>query len=200
MSRTKKLGVLFIILLCAIALYFGARILNQKTENADLTSVMNIKAEDITGLKWTYNDETVELAKSDDVWKYTGDDEFDVDESKITEITNSIADLKATAVITKEEQTEDFGFMDPKNEIVVSTAAADTTYTFGNINDVTNEYYLKISGSENIFMVSQDFMNNFEKNKDDIQAPTPTPAPTETPAPEDSSEPQESAEPTAAVS
>ncbi|MGN0163148.1 MAG: DUF4340 domain-containing protein [Candidatus Ornithomonoglobus sp.] len=188
MTRTRKLCCLFLLLLAAAALCFGARLLSERAEEADLTSVMEIDAEDITGLKWSYDGETVELKKEDGQWRYA-DDGADADGAKIDEIADSIASIKASAVLTREEQTEDYGFDEPEKEVVVSTGTADTTYTFGAVNDVTDEYYLKITGSESIFMVSKDFASCFDKSREAVAAtPEPTEEPTEEPAEESGSE------------
>ncbi|MGN0182806.1 MAG: DUF4340 domain-containing protein [Candidatus Ornithomonoglobus sp.] len=187
MTRTRKLCGLFLLLLAAAALCFGARLLSEREEEADLTSVMEIDAEDITGLKWSYDGETVELKKEDSHWRYA-DDGADADQEKIKELTDSIASLKASALLTREEQTEDYGFDEPEKEVVVSTETADTTYTFGAVNDVTDEYYLRITGSESIFMVSKDFASCFDKSREAVAA---TPEPTEEPEEETADEPSE---------
>lgn len=189
MTRGKKLGILCAALVVAAAACFGAKQLTKRTENADMTSVFNIAAEDITGLKWSYDGEDIELEKSDGVWNLTGGGE-EIEQSDIEEIVNAIADLKATAVIPKEEQTEDYGLTGSEDAVVVSTEAADTTYTFGDRNDVTNEYYLKVTGSDNVFVVPQDFKSSFEKSKDDILAPTPEPTAEATAEPESTAEPE----------
>ena len=189
MTRGKKLGILCAALVVAAAACFGAKQLTKRTENADMTSVFNIAAEDITGLKWSYDGEDIELEKSDGVWNLTGGGE-EIEQSDIEEIVNGIADLKATAVIPKEEQTEDYGLTGSEDTVVVSTEAADTTYTFGDRNDVTNEYYLKVTGSDNVFVVPQDFKSSFEKSKDDILAPTPEPTAEATAEPESTAEPE----------
>ena len=189
MTRGKKLGILCAALVVAAAACFGAKQLTKRTENADMTSVFNIAAEDITGLKWSYDGEDIELEKSDGVWNLTGGSE-EIEQTDIEEIVNGIADLKATAVIPKEEQTEDYGLTGSEDTVVVSTEAADTTYTFGDRNDVTNEYYLKVTGSDNVFVVPQDFKSSFEKSKDDILAPTPEPTAEATAEPESTAEPE----------
>lgn len=186
MTRGKKLGVLFCVFAVAVAGCFAAKQFAKRADDIDKTSVMNIKADSITGVDWTYNDKKVSIEKSDGEWKYKDaqNEEDKVDSAKAEDLTKAIADLKASSVLTKEEQEGDYGFDSPKCVIDVTTDTATTTYTVGNTNEITNEYYLKITGSENIFMVNQDFVSNFEKNYDDIKA---TPAPTEeaTEAPKD---------------
>lgn len=184
MTRGKKTGILCAVLAVAIIAYFGVKQITKRAEEADMTSVFNIAAEDITGLKWNYNDETIELEKIDGVWRLTDDSETEIEQSDIEEIVNSIAELKASTVIPKEEQTEDYGLNGSDDTVVVSTETADTTYTFGDVNDVTDEYYLKITGSDNVFTVSKDFRSGFETGRDDILAPTPEPTEEVTEEPE----------------
>ncbi|MGN1082869.1 MAG: hypothetical protein ACI4SJ_04920, partial [Candidatus Avispirillum sp.] len=76
MSRGKKLGILLVVMVVAFAAFFGARKLAERAEDADKTSVMNIAAKDITGLKWTYEDETITLVKTDGKWICEDDSEF----------------------------------------------------------------------------------------------------------------------------
>lgn len=182
MTRGKRLGVLCGILVVAVGACFGAKLISERAEDADKTSVMNIAAEDITGLSWTYNDETVSITKTDGKWSYDspeteGDDVNDIDAN---EMAQAIAELKATAVILPEEQAGDYGFDDPTCEIIVKTASADTTYTVGALNEITGQYNLQITGSENVFTIDTSFVNMFEKGYSDVKA---TPVPTESPSP-----------------
>lgn len=192
MTRGKKLGILCCVLAVAIVGCIVAKQVAEHSEDADKTSVMNIAAESITGLTWTYNDETVSIVKSGDEWSYeTPENEEDmVDTTDAENMVQAIADLKATAVLTPEEQEGDYGFDSPTCEIIVKTDSADTTYTIGSLNEITNQYYLQVTGSENVFTIDTSFIDMFEKGYDDVKA---TPVPTESPSPSPSTSPEASA-------
>ena len=197
MTRGKKLGILCGVLAVAIIGCVAAKQIAEHSEDADKTSVMNIAAESITGLQWTYDGETVSIVRSGEEWTYeTPENEEDmVDTVDAEEMVQAVADLKAVAVLTPEEQEGDYGFDSPTCEIIVKTDSADTTYTIGSLNEITNQYYLQITGSENVFTIDTSFMDIFEKSYDDIKAtPVPTASPSPSPSPSASAEASAEAE------
>lgn len=198
MTRGKRLGVLCGVLVVAVGACFAAKMIAERSEDADKTSVMNIAAEDITGLSWTYGDNTVSITKDGGTWTYASpeSEEDMVDAADADEMAAAVASLKASAVITPDEQEGDYGFDDPTCELIVKTASADTTYTVGSLNDITNQYYLQITGSENVFTIDTSFADMFEKGYDDIKA-TPVPTSSPSPSPEATAAATATAAPTA---
>lgn len=170
MSRGKKICILLLVLLLAVCLCLAVRGLTDRNGKIDLKGVLDIDIADIEGIRWQYGDEKISVKKDASGWELEADSEVTLDGSAIDKLAESIADLEASSVITKEEQTDDYGFDNPNAELVVVTETADTTYTFGVLNSVTGEYYLKVTGSDNIFMVAEEFVENFEKGIDDIRA------------------------------
>lgn len=197
MTRGKKLGILCGVLAVAIIGCIAAKQIAEHAEDADTTSVMNIAAESITGLQWTYDGETISIVRSGEEWSYeTPENEEDmVDTADAEEMVQAVADLRATAVLTPEEQEGDYGFDSPTCEIIVKTDTADTTYTIGSLNEITNQYYLQITGSENVFTIDTSFIDMFEKDYDAIKAtPVPTASPSPSPSPSASAEASAEAE------
>ncbi len=157
MTRGKKLIVLVIILAVLAA---GAGVLlttNAKKEaaaaagsSAELLNTTETGAEAIT---YTYNDETVSLKKSGDVWVYAEDESFPLNDTMVAQMLDAMGTVTATKTISKPGELSEYGLDKPAAVVTVTAGGTDTTFEFGGLSGISSEQYCNI-GDGNVYLVS----------------------------------------------
>ena len=61
-------------------------------------------------------------------------------------------------VIEDTEDIEQYGFSSPTNEVTISTAAGETTFTIGMQNSITDKYYLMVNYDQSKVYVTDSSM------------------------------------------
>lgn len=152
-KQKKTLLILVILLVIAVLGLFGAKKLADKKEKADAIDsaeesiqVYKIKAEDVKKVSYYNNGAQITLTKTEDTWKDA--DETVLDSDKVNTLLSYLTTIKASDVIEDTEDIEQYGFSSPTNEVAVSTAEGETTFTIGMQNSITDKYYLMVNYDE----------------------------------------------------
>lgn len=166
MTKTKKMSILLGVLALMIIVYFAAKKLGgEKEENS--IEISNIKAEDISDISWQYNGEDIELLQKDGNWTRPDNADFPVNQTKMSEIADTLSTLKASQEVDG-ENSQDYG-IDSGNEIKLKLNDGDElTFTLGADNNILGKCYLAISGKDNIYLVDNTFKTAFECGWDDL--------------------------------
>lgn len=162
-KQKKTLLVLVILLVIAVLGLFGAKKLADKKEKADAIDsaeesiqVYKTKAEDVKKVSYYNNGAQITLTKTEDTWKDA--DETVLDTDKVNTLLSYLTTIKASDVIEDTEDIEQYGFSSPTNEVTVSTAAGETTFTIGMQNSITDKYYLMVNYDESKVYVTDSSM------------------------------------------
>lgn len=164
MDKQKKTLLVLVILLVITALgLFGAKKLADKKEKAEAIDsaeesiqVYKTKAEDVKKVSYYNNGTQITLTKTEDTWKDA--DETVLDSDKVNTLLSYLTTIKASDVIEDTEDIEQYGFSSPTNEVTVSTAAGETTFTIGMQNSITDKYYLMVNYDESKVYVTDSSM------------------------------------------
>ena len=87
MKRSKRLYILLGVLVVVCAGTYGVLQYEERKEQISNSEevVLEISGDDVTGLSWEYNSETLSFHKGD-IWTYDDDEAFPVNEDKINEL------------------------------------------------------------------------------------------------------------------
>ena len=164
--KKQKIQILILLVLCIVCVggYFIIRNHTFETEEETVSvDVTNFNKDDVTELILS-GDHEVHLVKSDDVW---------------TE--NSLPDetIKESTVNTPEDLSQ-YGLEEPFRTItaVLSDGTQVVIYA-GNKSDLLSEYYIKVEGNDNVYLVSSNIVTDFDKDPEDFIDETETETATE---------------------
>lgn len=170
MSRSKKIYVLLGVLAVFCLITFGVSRYEEKKEkikNSDEV-VLELETEDVTALSWEYDQQTLAFHK-DENWLYDEDENFPVNEEKITELLEPFREFGVSFIIEDVEDYGQYGLEDPLCTIKISTEEKDYEILLGDYSTMDEERYVSI-GDGNAYLVQNDPMESFEiELKDMIQ-------------------------------
>ncbi len=175
-SRSVKLGLLAGCFVLAAGGYVLTTKLvasaEQKEAEASQISFVSIDADDLTALSWTYDGETYTLQKdADGDWQWPEDTEFPVDQTTVSYMEYALSDITATRTLEHVTDFSQYGLDDPQSVIAYTTADGTTTeIRTGDYNDISSEYYAQLAGEDTVYMVSGDYMEDFQYTIDDLLA------------------------------
>lgn len=127
-----------------------------------------IEAEDILQISCRYDGEEVTFVKEGDTWYYQGDKTISVSQNRIADVLSGLENLVAERRITGEEDWGWYGFDEPSNIIRLKLAEEEITITLGRYDDTTGQYYLMISGDDNVYLVDSGILSAFQKDVEDL--------------------------------
>lgn len=131
-------------------------------------SVLTLDAESITGLTWSYGDESLSFVCDGSVWSYSEDADFPLDTSYMSAMTSAVSDISAEKVIEEASDLAEYGLDEPVCSITV-TAEAETTIDIGDETSLDGLRYVSI-GDGNVYLVSSDLLTNFSYGLYDLVA------------------------------
>lgn len=170
MKRGKKLLLLTLVLVVVAGAALAALkfMPDEEVEETESISVLTLDAESITGLTWSYGDESLSFVCDGSVWSYSEDADFPLDTSYMSAMTSAVSDISAEKVIEEASDLAEYGLDEPVCSITV-TAEAETTIDIGDETSLDGLRYVSI-GDGNVYLVSSDLLTNFSYGLYDLVA------------------------------
>lgn len=183
-KQIVQFGSIIIILVICIAGYtilsghYDKKEKKEKTSNQivafSLDDYKNTKS-----LKYTNQNETIELIKENGTWDIKGDSKTKVDDTKVeSEMLSKLVEVIASEKIDKVSKEENYGFIKSDDNVAASTCTIkivdsegnEHTLYIGNSNTYdSDKYYMMVKGDDNVYVINSDLINAFSKSKDDLK-------------------------------
>ena len=142
----------------------------EKEAEASQIPFVSADAESLTTLTWSCEGETYALQRNDEgSWEWTEDEEFPVNQTTVSYMEYALSEISATRALTGVTDFAQYGLDEPQS--VISFAASDGTTVqilTGDYNDVSSEYYAQIAGEDTVYLVSGDYMEDFQYTMEDL--------------------------------
>ncbi|MCD7957437.1 MAG: DUF4340 domain-containing protein [Lachnospiraceae bacterium] len=160
-------GVVVIVLLCGA--YFGLRVYNQKTEEAEEEAaagetILEVDTSALTAVSFLIDGEEVSFSlQDDDTWQKDDDETFPVSQTALLSPLSELSELKSLRTLTEIEDASEYGFDEPQNLITLTDEDGnETIVTIGSNNDSTgNDYLMLNEDTTTVYTVSTDLREGF---------------------------------------
>ena len=176
MKRSKRLYILLGVLVVVCAGTYGVLQYEERKEQISNSEevVLEISGDDVTGLSWEYNSETLSFHKGD-TWTYDDDEAFPVNEDKINELLDVFREFGVSFVIEDVEDYGQYGLDDPVCTINIETADETYEIQLGDYSTMDSERYVSI-GDGNVYLVQEDPLDSFDAVLSDMIRNDETPS------------------------
>lgn len=162
MKRGSKL-----LLLCGVLVVLGAGYVAVRQLAADPDeleeSIALAGPASPQSLTWTDDSGTLTLNHGESGWSYADDSAFPLDQTVPEDMTAALSAAAATRQIDTPESLEDYGLDAPVLTITAQDEdGTEYSYAFGDVNELTGEYYLLYNGEEDtVYLVGSDLHDAF---------------------------------------
>ncbi len=173
----RRSGKMILLLLAAVALcggYLAVQHFSQKetVEAEDVQiALLDAEADEVTGLSWALDGETVSLQKADGRWTLDGDPDFPVDQEAARKLAEAVAGLTASRQLTGVETLADYGLEEPTFAVTVTLADGEwRLISQGALNALSGDAYVQVSGDDSVYIASDAPADAFDMTRSDLLA------------------------------
>lgn len=125
-------------------------------------------AEDIRGLLWSRNGETVSLERSETgVWEMSGDPDCPIDQKAAAELAAAAGNITARSAIEKVTDPGPYGLTEPTLTLSVTTGDKTVSYAVGG-RTLSGEYYLRLEGDDLVYTEVGALLPVFDTTLDEL--------------------------------
>lgn len=171
-QKIQMFVIVVILLLCVVA-YFVATQYTKKQEQRDKDSEtqgqVNLTIADpdeVDAFSYIADDTTYSYTKSGDTWTCENDTSLKMDADSIASLLDNLKKVTAAEAIADYDSISDYGLDQPQNTITVTCGDETTTIDIGDYNEMLQEYYVKVSGDDKIYLVDSTIKDAFSKTPD----------------------------------
>lgn len=173
--KKKNTALIAGIIILALLLVFYLLLHNSSKEDSQDTektseTAFETTVEDISEAVFKSGENEFKFTKSDDIWKYNGEENFPLDQSAFEEIISKFEKIAADRVLEKPDNISEYGLDDPT--VTVSLKDKDgkeQTLQFGDTNSVTSSSYMTLNkDNEKVYMVSSTIVTSLQFDINDL--------------------------------
>ncbi len=174
MKKKKMLPlILMTLLLVVLAISFFALKKNNESEKEETEEasevILQAEEKSMLTLSITNGQGTMEFTRdaSEGTWKYTEDEDFPLDTTKITAITDSLSELKAVRHLEDTlDNINEYGLDNPAYTLKI-TGDNNVTLYIGN-KTTTGNYYAYTDGSDTVYTIESTLPDSLNITENDI--------------------------------
>ncbi|MBQ7543246.1 MAG: DUF4340 domain-containing protein [Clostridia bacterium] len=176
MDKGKKLLILLAAAIVLIGGYFAAaHFLKDDTgedtdADAETVPVQAMRSDAVVGVEYICGDETISLVKDGETWKLDADRSFPVKQDIAAKMVDDAAGLSALRLISENpDDFAEYGLSEPETAYVFRLAdGSSVIYYLGNYNSFGGSYYMNVAGTDKIYLISGDLLDDFDYDLSDL--------------------------------
>ena len=175
-QKIQMLVIVVILLLCIVAYFAAAQYAKNQEQNekdSETQGQVNLtiaNADDVDSFSYIVEGTTYSYTKSGDRCTCDNDVSLKLDADKITTLLDNLKKVTAAEAITDYDSLSDYGLDQPQNTITVTCGDETTTIDIGDYNEMLSEYYIKVSGDENVYLADSTLKDAFSKTPDTMES------------------------------
>lgn len=171
-QKIQMLVIVVILLLCIVAYFLATRYAKQQeqrdkdSETQGQVNLTVIDPDDVDAFSYIADGTTYSYTKNKDIWTCENDTSLKMDADSIATLLGNLKKITAAEAIDDYDSIADYGLDQPQNTITVTCGNETTTIDIGDYNEMLQEYYIKISGDDKIYLADSTLKDAFSKKPD----------------------------------
>ena len=171
-QKIQMLVIVVILLLCIVAYFLATRYAKQQeqrdkdSETQGQVNLTVIDPDDVDAFSYIADGTTYSYTKNKDTWTCENDTSLKMDADSIATLLGNLKKITAAEAIDDYDSIADYGLDQPQNTITVTCGNETTTIDIGDYNGMLQEYYIKISGDDKIYLADSTLKDAFSKKPD----------------------------------
>ena len=171
-QKIQMLVMVVILLLCIVAYFLATRYAKQQeqrdkdSETQGQVNLTVIDPNDVDAFSYIADGTTYSYTKNKDTWTCENDTSLKMDADSIATLLGNLKKITAAEAIDDYDSIADYGLDQPQNTITVTCGNETTTIDIGDYNEMLQEYYIKISGDDKIYLADSTLKDAFSKKPD----------------------------------
>lgn len=172
MTRKNRLGLLLLALAAVCAAAAAAVLLSPEETAEEDTSfpLLELEAEDITQLSWSYGDQTQSFTYDpEDGWSYPADSAFPLDPALLESMADALSQLTAYRAIEGAEDLSQYGLEEPQARVSFTADGSQYTLDIGDETAMGGQRYVCL-GEDSVYLTDASVLDDFSCGLYDLVA------------------------------
>ena len=168
-KRKKTMLVLIAVLVVAVIGIVAEKAYEKHVDTVNTVDeeVFTTSADDLTSINISYNDNELTFNKDDDGnWTYSEDEDFPVNQDKMSELIGYFESVHASFVIEDVEDYSQYGLKNPEAVITFTTADGSSEVEFGTYSTMDSKRYISVDNGD-VYLIDEDILENVSSERDD---------------------------------
>lgn len=176
MGKGKKLLLLVLAVAFLTGGYFAVKhfLADDKQDMSDTHEeaipVNAMQVDDIQQIEYLFGDEKIVLVREQDKWSLVHDPEFPVKQTLAQAMASLSASLSAVRLVSDNpDDFAEYGLSEPETAYLFTLHdGTKVTYFLGNYNSFGSTYYMNVAGTNQIYLISDEYLQAFDHGLSDL--------------------------------
>ncbi len=177
MKRTRTMLILagVLIVLCAVIALENALTLHYDSINTTDEIILTLDQETLTGVSWTYEEETLTFEAADGVWTDADDGDFPVNQEVMEEFLAHFEEVHACFIIEDVADYSQYGLEEPQCTVTLTAEDGETVVSLGGYSTMDAQRYISV-GDGKVYLIEDDLLDYITTDRDDFMQHDELPA------------------------
>lgn len=169
MNRQKKLAVLVgvLVALCAIIAIVSGVQKHIDTISTIDEEIYATSESALTAVSWTKEGTTLSFTQTEDTWHDAEDEDFPVDQDKMSDFLAHFENVHASFIIEDVEDFAQYGLDAPSCTITLTSEEGDTVIQLGDYSTMDEKRYLTL-GDGTVYLIDDDLAEYAVTDRDEL--------------------------------
>lgn len=158
------------VLAAIILLYVGAIYLKKTEEeiSEETYPILSMDMNTLTGVTYTCQGETIDLIYQEGQWSINAEEKVALSQENVKDMVGSAMKLNGKVRINEVTDFSQYGFDNPQKVITLHQEDGEITVTFGDVNAITGDYYLRLNEENVVYTIGSSVFYTFEQTVEDL--------------------------------
>lgn len=172
--QSRQFIVLLVLLIVVVVAFFGVMQYNkiQKDNPASEPAerIIDINRDDIIRFSYDYMGEVYTYEKVDDVWHCVDAPDIELYQNKVIAMVSRFAAVEIRQTIENVTDLSQYGLAEGYRVLSYETATESYTLHIGNLNEVTDVYYICMPSANTVYTVPTMLAGSIDRTPQDLAA------------------------------
>ncbi len=167
MKRKRNIIILAVVLVALCGVIVVERVVTQHIDTINITDeiILTLNQDDLTGVSWKLDGESLEFLKTDGIWYCSEDADFPVNQDTMADFLTNFEEVHACFIIDDVNDYSQYGLDSPQCTVILTMGDEEIEVSMGSYSTMDQQRYISV-GDGKVYLIEQDLMDEMITDRD----------------------------------